>query len=222
MRRNITRQLFLFATAVAIAVWASAQANADVITFDSLPVGQVAPNTMITEGLFGMFAFGGPTGSTMTIQNIAGTHQNVAVDGNLRDVNGTIFSIFLTGGGTFSLNSIDMGDLLAGGGRLGSNSCSGGFRIQLTDNLGQCFAVLPSTTFSTIPSPGFKNISALFITIVSDVNLDTFNFAIDNINLPPDLVPTPEPSSLLLVLAGVAAVSFFGRLRQGGTLPELP
>src|SRR5947208_3123498 len=144
MRRNITRQLFLFATAVAIAVWASAQANADVITFDSLPVGQVAPNTMITEGLFGMFAFGGPTGSTMTIQNIAGTHQNVAVDGNLRDVNGTIFSIFLTGGGTFSLNSIDMGDLLAGGGRLGSNSCSGGFRIQLTDNLGQCFAVLPS------------------------------------------------------------------------------
>src|SRR3954470_19276210 len=113
MRRNITRQIFLFAAAVAIAVWASARANADVITFDSQPVGQEPPNGVLTEGLFGMWAPGGPGGNTMTIKNIGGTHQNVTVDGNPTDETGTLFSIYLTGGGLFSLNSVDMADLRA-------------------------------------------------------------------------------------------------------------
>ena len=206
MRRNVTRQISL-AAALAIAVWTPAQANADVLTFDSQTVGQVAPDTVITEGLFSMFAFGGASGNTMTIKNIGGTHQNVVIDGNPTDSDGTVFSIFLTDGGLFSLNSIDIANLR--GGQSNPISCGFSFRIELTDNLGDCSAFSPAT-FVTVSPPGFQNISALFVNIVSHTTIaNNFDFAIDNINLSPSVTaaPAPEPSTVLLVCAGLAYVS---------------
>jgi len=224
MRPNVTRQISLFAAAVAIAVWAPPRANAAVITFDSQPVGQVAPNTVITEGPFGMFAFGGPGGNTMTIQNIGGTHQNVAVDGNITDLNGTVFSIFLTGGGLFSLNSFDVANLHGGVGGGAARGCGGGPRIELTDNSGDCFAFLTTSgTFSTLSPSGFQNISDLFVNIVSDVSFaDNFDLAVDNFNLTPAAAPAsaPEPSTVLLVFAGVAASCFARRRKRYTTTAQ--
>jgi len=50
MRRNVTGSISL-AAALAIAVWAPVLANAEVITFDSQPVGQEPPDTVITVPL---------------------------------------------------------------------------------------------------------------------------------------------------------------------------
>jgi hypothetical protein len=203
--KNLTRQIAISAAAIALAAVMVGKASAEVITFDALPAGAF---TTFTDGAFTVTANPGNPGDNPTIVNVGGTNQNVVVDGNLNDPFGTAFTVTETDGGLFSLNSVDVADLLNPGGGSEGGCAGGGLRIEATGG-GACTDFNPgSSTFTTVSPAGFSNISSLTINIVSAAGFD--DYAVDNINL----TASPEPSTLILAFGGLVGLGVSAQRRR--------
>lgn len=204
MKRTIPR-VYLLPLALTMSALPS---MAGIITFDALPAGTMTPGASFTEAGFTVTAIdGGHPADILTLVNIGAPHQNVSVDGGTAngDVFGTLFQITLTGGGLFNLNSIDIGNI-GSDPTNESTTCGRALRIELSDSAGHCATFGPGAgAFTTVSPAGFQNISFLDINIIGTLNGPfTANYAVDNINLSPSETVAPEPSTILLVCAGLA------------------
>ncbi len=208
--KSLLRQVVFWVAGIALAAVVAGPASAGVITFNSQPVGLMVAGSSFTEAGFTVTAVPGDPGDEPNIVNIGGTNLNVAEDGNPNDVFGTELQITATGAGLFSLSSIDVGNLGTSG-AIGV-FCGFGFRIELTDNLGDCADYGPGSGPLTTESPaGFSNISFLDVNLVSASPEQIF--AVDNINLTPATTPVPEPSTFLLCFTGLglAGIGIYAR-----------
>jgi hypothetical protein len=201
-------------------------AEANLITFDNQSTGVIKGS--FTEGLFTISALpGGPpanSSDTATIIDVGAPDYNVVVDGNDNDVYGTLLTISLTDGGLFSVNSIDVADLLAHGSSF-YVPCSRGYQIGIfyDGNVNNCIGGFAPTS-ATFEAESLRGIlvTTLDINIVSNaagfVNGTGHNdFAIDNIDVTPANEPesAPEPTTMsLAVVGGILGALFSRRLRR--------
>jgi hypothetical protein len=180
-----------------------ANATSTTITFDAQPTGAISS---FTDGGFTIVGIPGDPGDEPTIQNVGAPNQNVVVDGNPNDGFGSLLEITKTGGGTFSLASLDVANLSNPGAPV-EVSPGGGLRIEVTGTPGGDDVFGPgSSTFVTESPLDLTNISVLDINIVS--NSDGANFAIDNVVLTTGAVP--ESSTWGMMLIGFAGLAFAG------------
>jgi PEP-CTERM motif len=204
--KNCAQQARFLMVAIGLVAGVAGQAKADILTFDGQPTGPILAGASFTEGAFTITALGnGHPSDTTTIQNVGGTDQNALVDGNPNDRFGTTTEITLTGGGEFSLISLDIANL----DNSGSVPPPEGFRIEVQGGKGDHGYEPGSSTFSTESPTDLTNIKGLIVTIVSDSE-DTY--AVDNIVLIPSSVP--EPSALLLLATVLAGVAVGARRRR--------
>jgi hypothetical protein len=209
--KNYAQQVRFLMVAIGLVAGVTGQAKADILTFDGQPTGSIAVGASFTEGAFTITALAnGHPSDTTTIQNVGGTDQNVLVDGNPNDQFGTSTEITLTGGGEFSLISLDVANL--------DNPGSGlpeGYRIDVQGGKADDGYAPTSSTFSTESPTDLTNIKGVIVNIVSS---NGATFAVDNIVVTPSAITpsVPEPSAFLLlvtILAGVA-VSARRRIRR--------
>src|SRR5204863_7584381 len=92
-------------------------------------------------------------------------------------------------------------------------SCGSGGRIEFNDGGPNCAVYQPDPGFTTVAPAGFQGISRLTI-ILSSGNVVGRDWAVDNINVSPvNTDVAPEPSTILLVCAGLAYV-YCGRCKK--------
>ena len=119
------RKLVVLVLLVVFSGWSSG-ASATTLTFDSLPIGDIAPFTengyMITTDNYPNHTY------NLAIQNVAGSNQNVFVDATPENVFGTQMIIQRIDGAPFSLVSLDIANLAAGSSPVaaGTSACAGG------------------------------------------------------------------------------------------------
>jgi hypothetical protein len=187
-------------------------ADAATVTFDAQPIGAISS---FTEAGFTISSMVGDPGDVATIQNVGPPNDNVVVDGNPNDVFGSLLVITKTGGGLFSLVSLDVANLSNPGSPI-PVSPGGGFRIEVSGVPGGDDVFGPgSSTFVTESPTDLMNISELDINLVSSTP-DGATFAVDNIVLSSASV-IPEPSTWAMMLLGFAGLGFVGyrRTRAG-------
>jgi len=206
MMKDLVRQMMFSVAAIGLVAVLGGRADAGTITFDTQPTGTFSS---FTEAGFTVTAIPGNPGDTSTIQNVGGTNQNVLVDGNPNDVFGTLTEITQTGGGLFSLVSLDVGNLDNPGSPIPVSPGSG-FRIEVSGVPGGDDVYGPgSSTFVTESPTDLTNLSALFVNLVSFSGGQTF--AVDNIVL----TSVPEPASMALLCAGLLGFGLIGRRKFG-------
>lgn len=96
-----------------------------------------------------------------------------------------------------------------------------GFSILVTNNIPDTFTAADnlgdsSSAFLALNSEQTFSLSGSGITSVtiSAANNSSWDFAIDNVTFTPTTAATPEPSSLVLLGTGLAALARFGRRRR--------
>jgi len=202
MVEKFMRPAMFAAAASALVFGIGGYANAATITFDTQPTGVISS---FTEAGYTISSPTGDPGDEATIQNVGAPNQNVVVDGNADDPYGTLLVIKKTGGGLFSLVSLDVANLDNPGSPI-SVFPGSGFRIEVSGApSGDAVFGPGSSTFATESPAGFTNISELDINLVSLAGGTTF--AVDNIVLSSAV---PEPSTWAMMALGFIGLGFAG------------
>lgn len=187
-------------------------ATAATLTFNDQPAGSIGNGGSFTEGAFTITSNPtGDAGNYVTIYDDGGT--NVLVDGSPSDVFGTLAVITLTGGGLFDVQSLDVGNL-DGGGPV-SVGCGGGFRIEVTSSLPGCADYGPGPGPFTTETLNITGVSFLDVNLVS-LTQEGLDYAVNNIvvNAESSVSGTPEPTTLLLGIAGLTGLAARRRFRR--------
>lgn len=199
---NISRALLV----AGLICGAGAYAKADVIDLSGFNLGSMGNGNSYTVGAFTLTATINPSNhptDVATIYSDGGT--NVVGDGDTGDYFGTLLDITRTGGGTFTVNSIDVANIGGGGGSAG---CGSGFRLEVSTDVGGCFVYAPTTSALTTETLNIAGVSDLTLNFVSLGS----NFVATNFNLTPD---APEPSTMALAGLGLLlAAGGFARRRN--------
>lgn len=198
------KALKLFASAVIVAMSTfSAAANATIMTFDSLEQAGTGYQFMpsYSENGFTLSAaslLSARQGNTGWYFGSASLFNNYS--------NG-VTTLTKDGGGTFSINSIDLAPVATsyGGGAMVSfiGSMLGGGTVNASFTLNDTF------TFQTFAFNGFSNLSSVSWTQTHPYH------QFDNIALDVRAVsPVPEPETYAMLLAGLGLIGFMTRNRK--------
>ena len=209
--------LIFSAMAVVAALALVAPANAAVIDFESIATGacRAAPS-IATDG----FTF---STAAQNLFSCDGTRFDLPSNGTITvgSENPTVTTMALTGGGTFSVQSIDLGELFVDntaphlveltGHRLDGGTVNTTFALDnINDGAG---GVADFQTF-LVPS-SFVNLRSLVLT---GTGQNDPRFMFDNVGVDAvDATPVPEPTSLLLIGSGLGAITARKLGRSGAT-----